>query len=148
MPPAPGHEANRLSVYCLGSNTNGTVELKVEPAHEAAGAVGLIELLAPQAERWPAVPVHRLFHIAANVPAGVEHQVLADEPAGIREPIGKAARGRVQQQPWRADPVAGHDDDLGRLELRDTVCVVINNARRHTVFASGDLAHATVGAQF
>ena len=77
----------------------------------------------------------------------MEHQVLAHEPAGIGQPVGEATGGGVQQQPRRADAVAGEDDDLRRLELLDAVDVIINHAGRHAVFAGGDLAHATVGPE-
>ena len=63
----------------------------------------------------------------------------------MASPFGKAAGGGVQQQTRRADPVAGEDDDLCRLELLDAVDVIVNHAHRHAVFAGGDLAHAAVG---
>ena len=78
----------------------------------------------------------------------MEHQVLAEQPAGIGQAVGESAGGGVQQQPRCADAVAGDDDDLGRLELLDAVDVVIDHAGRHAVFAGGDLAHAAIGAQF
>ena len=77
----------------------------------------------------------------------MEHQVLAHQPAGIGQAIGEAPGGGVQQQPRRADAVAGEDDDFRRLELLDAVGVVIDHARRHAVLAGDDLAHAAVGAQ-
>ena len=91
------------------------------------------------------MPVHRFVDIAVDQRPGMEHQVLADKPAGIGQPVGEAAGGGVQQQPRRADAVAGEDDDLRRLELLDAVDVVVDHARRHAVFAGGDLAHAAVG---
>ena len=91
------------------------------------------------------MPVHQVVDIAVDQRPGVEHQVLAQESAGIGQPVGEAAGGGVQQQPRRADAIAREDDDLCRLELLDAVDVVINHARRHAVFAGGDLAHAAVG---
>jgi hypothetical protein len=78
----------------------------------------------------------------------MEHQVLADQAAGIGQPVGKARRRRIQQQPRRADAVAGDDDDLGRLEVLDPVGVVIDHAGGHAVFVGGDLAHPAARAQF
>jgi hypothetical protein len=53
----------------------------------------------------------------------------------------------MKQQPRRPDAVAGHDDDLGRLELCDTVRVVIHRAGRHAVFVGRDLSHPAVRPQ-
>ena len=46
----------------------------------------------------------------------MQHQVLADQAAGIGQPVGEARRRRIQQQARRADAVAGEDHHLGRLE--------------------------------
>ena len=101
---------------------------KLIAAHEAARAVGLVELLAPQAERRAAMPVHRFVDIAVTSAQGWNIRFLPDQPAGIGQPVGEAAGGRVQQQPRRADAVAGEDDDFGRLELLDAVGVVVDHA--------------------
>ena len=77
----------------------------------------------------------------------MEHQVLADQAGRIGQPVREAAGDRVQQQPRRADAVAGDDDDLGRLELLDAVLVVIDDARGHAVLVGQDLAHAAMGLE-
>ena len=78
----------------------------------------------------------------------MKHQVLADQPAGIGQPVGKPPRCRIEQQARRAHPVAGHDDHLGRLEPLHTVGVVIDHAGRHAVLVGGDLPHPAARAQF
>ncbi len=71
----------------------------------------------------------------------MEHQVLADQAGRIGEPVRETAGDRVQQQPRRADAIAGDDNDLGRLELLDAVLVVVDDARSHAVLVGQDLAH-------
>ncbi len=122
-------------------------ELDAVAAHEAARQVGVIPLLAPQAGRRRAVAVGRLLHIAVDLRIGMEHQVLADEAGRIGKAVREAAGCRVEQQPRRADAVAGDDDDMRRLELLDAVLVVIDHARGHAVLVGGDLAHPAMGAQ-
>ena len=78
----------------------------------------------------------------------MEHQVLADQTAGIGQPVGKPRRRRIEQQARRADAVAGQDDHLRRLEPLHPVGVVIDRARGHAVFVGGDFAHPAARAQF
>ena len=77
----------------------------------------------------------------------MQHQVLADQPRGVGEPVGKPRRRRIQQQARRADAVAGQDHDLGRLELLAPVGVVVDRAGGHAVLVGGDLAHPAARAQ-
>ena len=78
----------------------------------------------------------------------MEHEVLADESAAVRESVGEQVRLRVEQQSGGADAVAREDDDLrGDLPL-DTVGIVVDRAAGHAVFAHGDLADAASGPEF
>ncbi len=77
----------------------------------------------------------------------MKHQVLADQPAGIGKPVRKTPRGRIQQQPRRADAVAGDDDDFGGLELLDAILVIVHDAAGHAVLIGRDLAHPAMRAQ-
>jgi hypothetical protein len=77
----------------------------------------------------------------------MEHQVFADQPAGICKPIRKATGSRIQQQPWRADPVAGDHNDFGGLKLLDAIVVVVHDAGCHAVLIGRDLAHPAMRTQ-
>jgi hypothetical protein len=77
----------------------------------------------------------------------MQHQVLADQARRVGEPVGKPCRGRSEQQAGRADPVAGHDHDLGRLEVLAPVGVVVDRAGGHAVLVRGDLAYPAARAQ-
>ena len=60
----------------------------------------------------PLYAFERLVEDAGDHGVGMEHQVLADQPAAVGQAVGKVRRARVQQQPRRADAVAGDDHDL------------------------------------
>ena len=79
---------------------------------------------------------------------GVQHQVPADQSRSVGEPVGEPCRCGVQQQPGRADAVAGHDDDLGPLVVFDPVGIEVGDTGRHVAVVHGDLADPAVGAKF
>ena len=78
----------------------------------------------------------------------MQHQVLADQAAGIGQSVGKPRRCRVQQKPRRADAVAGDDDHFGWLEPLDPVGIVIDRARGHALRVGGDFPHPAARTQF
>ena len=123
-------------------------DLHVVAAHEAARRIGLVELLAQDAAGdRPLVAVESLLEAPLHEAEDVEHQVLSDEAAAVREAIRKPARLRVQQDARRADAVARHDYDLGALAALVAVLVVVDDAVREAPLVERDLAHATPGAQ-
>jgi hypothetical protein len=71
----------------------------------------------------------------------MEHQILADQAAGIGKAAGESRGCGIQQNARRADGVAGKDDDFGRLEMLDTIAIVVNDARCHAVFVGRNFAH-------
>ena len=78
----------------------------------------------------------------------MEHEVLADLPAAVGEPVRMLLRRRIQQQARRADAVAGQHDDM-RLDLHlITIGIVVDRPRRHAVLTDRDLAHPAMGPQF
>ena len=109
-------------------------DLERVSAHEAARAVGLVELLAHDAAaRRPLVAVEGLVEDAGHHRVRVEHQVLADEPAAVGEAVGEvrerssgagaACRCRCRPAP-RPPPSAGCSTAVG---------VVVDDAVRHAV---------------
>ena len=79
-------------------------ELERVAAHEPAGAVGLVELLAPDAVARTAIAVQRLVELAGDPRVGMEHQVLADQAGGIGEAVGEARDAEFSRM--RAVPTA------------------------------------------
>ena len=125
---APRQDALLLAGNRFEHRSGAAAELDAVAANEAARDIRVIELLAPETCRRRAVGVSQFLHEAVDLRIGVEHQVLANQPGRIRKPVREPARDRVQQQPRRADAVAGDDDDLGRLELLDALLVVVDDA--------------------
>jgi hypothetical protein len=77
-------------------------KLQRVPSHKAAREVGLVCSTSRSAARGrrPARPPH-----TKDQRPGVQHQVLADQARGIGQANRKMGRGRIQQQPRRADAV-------------------------------------------
>ena len=132
----------------LENRRHAAAELEGVAAHEVALRIGLVELLAPQAQRRAVIAVERLLDIAVGLCVRMQHQILADESGRIGDAVRKLPRDRVQHQARRADAVAGDDHDLGRLEVLLSLAIVVDDARRHAVLVERDLADAAAGAQF
>jgi hypothetical protein len=64
--------------------------------------------------RGSAIAVEHLIEPTGDPRVGMEHQVLADQTAGIGKPIGEARGGGIEQKARRPDGIAGEDDNLGR----------------------------------
>ena len=110
---APGQNALLLAGDRLEHRPGAAAELDAIAAHEAARQVGVVELLAPQAGRRRAVAVGRLLHDSRRSARrdGTSGSCRRG-PTELASPFGKAAGRRIQQQPRRADAVAGDDDDF------------------------------------
>ena len=90
------------------------------------GSVGLVELVAQEAERR-AVPVDRFVDIAVDQRVGMEHQVLADQPAGLASPSGKRPEAELSSSRGVPTPLQA-TMTICRLELLDAVGVVVDHA--------------------
>ena len=145
---APGQPSCLRADDRLDDRADAAAELKGIAAHEIAARIGLVEFLAPQAERRAAVAVERLIDIAVVQRVRVKHQVLADQAARIGDAVGEFRRNRVQHQPRRADAVAGEDHDFGGLKMLPPLGVVIDHAGGHAVLVNGDFADPAHRAQF
>src|SRR5581483_6559152 len=84
-------------------------------ADEVVPRVGLVELLAAGAGWRRLVLADQLFEAPPDYGCRLRHQELADQPAGVRQAVRKAAGRGVQQQPRRLNRVAGHHHRLGPL---------------------------------
>src|SRR5712692_6537095 len=130
-PAPPRQQSVGLAGNGLRHRSDAAAELKGVATHETARRIGFVELFAPETSRRRAIAVGRLVHVAVGLRIWMEHQVLADQSAGIGKPVRKAAGGRIQEQPRRADAVTGDHNDFGGLKLLDTILVVVHDAGRH-----------------
>src|SRR5262249_17740059 len=122
---SPGDTAHGHAPDSGGYRPEAADDLEGIAAHEAARAIGFVELLAHDAAaRRPAVPADGLIKDPHHHAVGMEHQILADETAAVGEPVGEQRRARVQQQPRRADAVARQHDDVRLLPALDAVFIV------------------------
>src|SRR5271156_845998 len=69
-------------------------ELKRVATNEVTGWIGFVELLAPHACHRTTAAVYLVFDVAEDLRPRVQHQILADEAAGIGKPVGKPRRRR------------------------------------------------------
>jgi len=88
---APGQASIGIAEDRLGDGADAAAELEGIAADEIAARVGLVEFHTPEAKRWRAIAVERFLDIAEHLGVRMEHQVLAYEAAGIRQPAGKAS---------------------------------------------------------
>ena len=83
-----------------------------EAARAAAARVGLVVVLHHHVSHLHAFEgVHRLVERAEDLPRRMAHEVLPDQSAGVREPVGEGRIGRQQKQARRFDRVRGEDDE-------------------------------------
>ena len=75
------------------------------------------------------------------------HQVAAHLPAAVGQAVGEQGAGGVEQQPRRADAVAGQHHDFGVLGLQVAVAVVVGGAGGAAGVVHQNLADAGVGNQ-
>ena len=144
----PGDAARCHAGYGGHHGALAADEFERPAAHEAAAEVGFVELLAPDAVVRAAVAIHFLIEITVDLGVRVEHEVLADKAAGIGDAVGKFRGLGVQQNARRADTVAGHDHDLGRLEHLFVIGVVIDGAGGHALFVDRDFPHPAARPDF
>ena len=83
---------------------------------------------------------------AAGLRAVVPHQVLAHQPAGIRQTMRKPRGLRHQQQSRRLHTIGAHHYGLGALQYLPSCGIEINRARRAALPVDLHLSHITVGA--
>ena len=122
-------------------------EARIDAAAAVKAELGIeLVLVVNHARNFDAlVLVQRMFEQPAGERVGVEHQVLAHQPAGVGEPLGETVRLGEQQQPRRLRAVGGNDDGTGALQVLLAALVEINRAGRTAVRVKFDLANIAVG---
>src|SRR6185437_6270735 len=73
------------------------------------------------------------YHVAR-----LRHQIFSQRTAGICESMPMSWTCGVQQQPWRLNGVARHDDRPRTLEMLVPVAVVIDHAIHAVIVAQAD----------
>src|ERR1700735_989646 len=118
------HRAREVVRYCIletlaparrtwGQNTSGKtnrrqIKSRIDPAAAVEAEllrVEFVKIMNDAADRKSLVVVERLFKHSDRNGTRIEHQMLADESAGIGESIRKLFVGRKQQQPRRFSSV-------------------------------------------
>src|ERR1041384_5893432 len=84
---APGQDALCFARYGLGDRSNAAAELERVAADKTARSIRFVKILAPYAGRRRPILVSWVGHIAIDLGIGVKHQVLANQPARIGEPV-------------------------------------------------------------
>lgn len=123
---APG-DRRHGEAHRRARRAGAAVHLEGVAAHEAARAVGLVELLRQQdvAERATIRRIAAVGEEAGDGGARMEHQVAADQSARIGEPVGMALALGQQHQARRADAVGGQHHQARRLELDAAVGIKV-----------------------
>ena len=87
---APGNPACAVSVVGGGEGSEAAVDLEGVTAYEAAGEIGLVELLGDEVgPQRPHVAVDAFVERAKEDGVRVEHQVLADQPGRVGDAVGE-----------------------------------------------------------
>ena len=119
-----------------------------ETAHVVACGVGLVELASRHGAAPRPVPaVDGIVEEPAREALYMHHQVLADEPARVGQPIRMSSRCRHEEQARRAQAAARDHRHRGMRLLDGTVDVVIPGPASAAVWTEDDLAHAGVRPQ-
>ena len=105
---AQGFSAADLRTRYAAHRAAAADGLHLVAPHEAAAAVGLDELLAEQgAGERPLMSVQPIVEQPGHHRGRVVHQVAADQPRGIGQPVRVVRPGGGQQQPRRAHAIRG-----------------------------------------
>ena len=78
---SPRHAARRHSGHRRSHRTLAAVEFIGVTSHKVTRRISLVELLAPDAISWTTIAIQRGIKITVNLGIGMEHEILADQPA-------------------------------------------------------------------
>ena len=92
------------------------------------------------------IVIQRVFKNRHGRGTAVQHQVFADEAAGIRQAIRKLLAGREEQQSWSLRAVSADDDSFGSLKMRHALLVEVGRADNAAVRAGFDTVDVAIGA--
>ena len=96
----------------------------------AALRIRIVEVVQDARDLHALVFVQLVLEDAERAAAVVEHQVLADEPARVRQTMRKLRVRRHQEQPRRLGAVGAHDDRARALKPLAPIAIEIRDAGR------------------
>src|SRR5260370_58706 len=126
---------------------------EIEPCIKSASAIKadflrieFVEIVQHSAHRVTLVVVERMLELPGDRAAAVEHQVLSNQAAGVREPVGKLFVGRQQKQARRLCTVGAHHNRLGLLQIRVALLIEVNGPGRASIAIRLDAMNVRIGA--
>ena len=125
-----GAPARQFAAARHGPDRRLRIDSSVDAAAavEAALRVGVVEIMHDARHLHALVLVELMLEHRVRRRALVEHEVLAHHPAGVRQPLGKAVAGGIEQQTHRLRAVRGQDHRPRFLEMLAFVAVEIMHA--------------------
>ena len=103
----------------------GANRLDGEAAGEVVFGVGLVELLGECVRGRGLVHADGLVEAAEDYVSGLRHEIASNGIAGVGEAVLEAGAGRVEEEAWGFDGVAGDNDGFGALEVLAAVVVAV-----------------------
>ena len=122
--------------------------IEASAAVVAALRIRIVEVVQDARDLHALVFVQLVLEDAERPAAVVEHQVLADEPARIRQTVRKARVRGHQQQPRRLGAVGAHDDRTGALKTFAPIAIEVRHAGRAALVVGFDPDDVAVGPHF
>src|SRR5262249_28125333 len=115
-------------------------------AIEAALGIGIIVIVQYARDVETLVVVEGMFEHAADGDAGVHHEVLADEAAGIGQAFGETVGFRKQQQARGLGTIGTDHHGPGALQDLLAPTVEVDHSGHASIAAGLDLADVAIGA--
>src|SRR5580693_5945514 len=146
---APARRSGREPVKTKGDGSE--IEASIEPAAAVEAhflCIEFVEVVKHAADAIPLVIVERMLVERRDGAAAIEHEVFADQAAGVGEAVGELLVRRKQKQARSFSSVCADDDRFGFLELRVAFFIEIDGAGRATVGVRFDAMDIRIGANF
>ena len=121
-------KCNRQRSHCLHGKATG----------EASPWIGFVKLLAQSVRRRRFVKSNEFFEPAGYDIAGLGHQILAERPTRIGEPMTMAGTCGVEEQSRSLDGIAGDDDCPGSLKVLLSFAIEVDDSVHPAIVAQTD----------
>ena len=136
----PSQHTSQSSANRPGS----TITFISKPSNKPSTYVSFIKLLAPYTNTRAGITIHGLVKHSPNQPIRMKHKIFAQQSRTISESIRKSIRYRVQQDPRSSNAIARHDDNFCRLELLNTLFIIVVSAVGHTIIVYSDFTNSCI----
>src|SRR5712691_33151 len=135
-----------------GSKSYGRpIEARVESSSTVESnllGIQLVKVVQEAADREALVIVEGMLEDARAGRVAVEHQIFANDAAGIGEAIGELLVGGEQKQTWSFGAVGADDHGLSSLQMRVALLVEVDGAGDTAVAVQFDAMDVGVRADF